>query len=225
MIQLTEFFLFYYYKNNRYILPIALYGLSIYFVYGAGNIPLADGYSLTSVFLFIFSVWTGYSFIELEEITLQKLTVLHYKGKVKRYYIAKVAAAWLVSLIIILFNLSIPFLGTSIFDLKTLVSAFVAQNSIALLGIVTAMFFNIKVVKDKSIALIGTFIVIVISLAFKSIYDRLPSKLGWVLFGFPPISFSLDLINKFNFTNLLVPYIYFIITLICCLKIIEKNSF
>lgn len=225
MRALVAFHLFYYFKRNQFIIPLAVYAFFQYIIYGSGKIPNIEGYTLTCIIVFIFGVWTGFSLLNSENSTLQKLFVLHNRNNVVGYYISIIIAAMILCITLVMFNIFLPILLYKETDIKLTGISLIAQFAASINGVVSSLFFCNRIIKDKALGIIGIVGFSIISLSVPTITSTLPVYLSSFVYSLLPVWVSIHVISNFTLKGLLLPYTYFIVLMIVWTWIMKKKLF
>ncbi|QMV41580.1 hypothetical protein [Cohnella cholangitidis] len=211
------FSLRYYTRSYRYVAPLLIFGLSLYFIYSVVPNPVMPSYSFTATLLFVVSAWLSFSYIDVEDETQQQITVMHI-GNLSKYYISK-----LLVMVIIVSALSIMCVLYPIaFDkfvrqpnAAEIVVSIISHVSLSLLGMSVSLLFTNKLVQKLGYAILGLFMVIALSLAGAGIESALPEAVRPMAWVIPPISHTMEMLNHYEEAtygeitiSLLAPLIY-----------------
>ncbi|MBT2286869.1 hypothetical protein J7E78_25435 [Paenibacillus polymyxa] len=225
MNALIRFNIYYYFKTNRYLVPFVLHFIFLYFIYGSGNIPLQEGYILTTISIFLCSFFIGFVIIDSEPVVIQKLFVLHYRIRLKKFYLTKILTVGLIASLLIVLNILCPIFLFGNFQADVMITALGIQISTAISGGVLAMFLSKKMISDRILAIIFAFVIVVLSLSATGIRNMLPDYLHFILYLLPPVHLSIKAITEPNLSDVFFPCIYAIVITTIWINIISKRSF
>ncbi len=234
MISMMAFSFRYYLRSYRYIAPILIYALSLYFIYSVVPNPVMPSYSLTSSLLFLISVWLGFGFIDVEDETQQVISVLHL-GNVTKYYLSKIYILLLITSVMSVITTCYPIIFDK-FNKQPTISegliALVSHIALSLLGITISFLFTHKLIAKLSYAIIGLFLVVAVTMAGAGIENSLPTDYRLFARIIPPLSPIMDTLNNFETTTsseialaLFSPLLYSSILLWMFLKLMTKRLF
>lgn len=221
----------YYQRSYRYVAPLTLYLIAIFFLYGVVPNPVMDSYAITSTFLFFISAWFCYGFIDMEDETQQVITFLHARN-LTLLYTLKLLYMWLFTLPISIFSIVYPI----IFDkfeytpsFGQAVIAFGCHQIAALLGISIAAWFNQKLFRTSLLSFLGLCTILSISLGGQGIIEQTTPLLSWII---PPYRIILFLLSddpltnsKPNIVEIIYPVIYIALLIVSYLWVMTHRKF
>ncbi|WP_150275198.1 hypothetical protein [Paenibacillus tepidiphilus] len=194
MLQILLYYHRYYQRSYRYVPPLTVFLIAVFFLYGVIPNPVMDSYAVTATLLFLTAAWLCYVFIDLEDETQQIITFLH-SGKLMLLYASKLVYVWLFTLPLSVFVIVYPIIFDK-FDympgIGQALTAFACHQFAALLGISLAAWFNAKLFRTGLISFLGLCIVLAVSLGGQGIIDRTFPALFWII---PPYRIILYILN------------------------------
>ncbi|MBY0207123.1 MULTISPECIES: hypothetical protein [Paenibacillus] len=231
MLHILFYYHRYYQRSYRYVAPLTLYLIAVFFLYGVVPNPVMDSYAITSTFLFFVSAWFCYGFIDIEDETQQIITFLHSR-KLTLLYALKLLYIWLFTLPISTFAIIYPIIFDK-FDytpsFQQALIAFSCHQLSALLGISIAVWFNQKLFRTTRLSFFGLCTILSISLGGQGIIDQTTPIISWII---PPYRIILFILSDDNKTNNVLtpieiasPVIYITILILSFLLVMKNRKF
>ncbi|KEK24560.1 hypothetical protein [Bacillus gaemokensis] len=185
MIALIRYNFLDYTKSYKYVPPIAMYIVSLLFVYTYKPNPIVATYLETALTLYLLSAWITITLFHTEDPVQEQITLSHTK-KILALYIGKYVTVLLICSVLSLISVIYP-IAFQMFKEKITVSLFItgllAHISLSILGISIATLFTRNIIKKASTAWLSLSFVLLITIA--SI--RLKKEMPELLWFFPPI--------------------------------------
>lgn len=188
MKELIKYTLHDYLRSQKYFPPVSTFFVLILVFYTYTPNPIIDSYAVTALMLFAVSAWLCRSVLALDVPVQRQIMILHIQSS-HRYYISKVIAVWLISMILAVFAFVYPIVFHLFAEPVSLKIGLVsAANHILLatLGISIAAFFSKSIMESTVNAYGGLTLTIILSIAALGIYEALPSFLKYVVWLLPP---------------------------------------
>ncbi|WP_239619168.1 hypothetical protein [Cohnella mopanensis] len=207
----------YYLRSYRYVAPLLIFSLTLFFIYSIVPNPVMPSYSLTSTFLFVVSAWLAFGYIDVEDGTQQQITVMH-TGSLSKYYYGKLLVIVIIVNILSIICVLYPILFNK-FDrqpsLSEWVIALLSHSILSILGIALSILFTNKWVQKLSYAILGIFLAIALSLAGAGIENSSPHSIKALSWLIPPVFRTMDMLNNYEETaysgvvvSLISPLVY-----------------
>lgn len=204
-------------RSHKYFPPVSTFFVLILVFYAYKPNPIVDSYAITALFLFVVSAWLCMSVLSLDSSVQKQLMILHLRNSY-RYYLAKLFAVWLITLLLAVF----AFLYPIIFDMfSSSVSFAVGFVSVvnyilsAALGICIASFFS-KVMMENTInAYGGLALTVMLSIASLGIENALPESIKYITWIIPPATVTQQPLFQWSTENLsslsYIPFLWIMI--------------
>ena len=183
-----------YLKSNKLVMPISALMIFLFFLYkqiSAEPVDVIGSFTLSMVCLFFLMTWIGLTYNDIENPVSEQLLILKVRSE-KRYYLSRnlflIIIGIIMSIITVLFpviqNLLINFQVLSIIDvlLGLLLHCFVAFT-----GSMTGAFLHPRIMKDRKLAVVLTFLMALMGVIKISINVKIPIT-RYITWVFPPIS-------------------------------------
>lgn len=202
---LMKYMLASYTRSYRYFAPLAFTIISVLLIYSYRPNPVLDSYAVTASLLFIGSAWLGMNFLNHDQGRQSMLLIIH-AGSPRRYYAAQYGAAAIIGFLMCVFAVVYPaafrMFGEPV-SAPVLALALAGHFSLSLIGISLSLFFQPGWIENQGRAAGGLIILIILSLAGKSLVDSLPAFYGFIPYVLPPVSVMIDvLMNARELTTL-----------------------
>lgn len=224
----------YYVRSYRYVAPLLLFGLILFFIYSVVPNPVMPSYSLTSTVMFVIAAWLGFGYVDAEDDAQQLITAMHV-GSATRYYLSKLMVLILLTFILSLICVIYPIAFDKFVkqpSLREFVVASLSHGVLSLLGISISVLFTNKLVRKLSYAILGIFLVIALSLAGAGIEKALPHSVSGLTWLLPPLFRTMDMLNQFEkastsviLSSLVAPLFYSGILIWLFLAMMKKRLF
>lgn len=179
--------------------------------------PIIDSYSFTALSLFFISALLCVSVFSTESSVQKNVTLIH-TGSAPKYYLSKLLSVWLICFILALFTFLYPIIfGMFGESITLLVGVFALINHLLLatLGICVGSFFTREFMKNSINAIGGLWFVLLLSIPYDSLAERLPVLARPILWILPPSIHTITILESWNGTtvdfNFLLPFIWIII--------------
>ncbi|WJE52183.1 ABC transporter permease [Bacillus cereus] len=186
MITLIRYNFLDYTKSYKYVPPIAMYIVSLLFVYAYKPNPIVATYLETALTLYLLSAWITITLFHTEDPVQEQITLSHTKN-IRTLYLGKYVTALLISSVLSLISVIYP-IAFHMFNEKMTVALFITgiltHISLSTLGISIATLFTRNIIKKASTAWLSLSFVLLITIA--SI--RLKKDMPELLWFFPPIN-------------------------------------
>ncbi|MBY0599892.1 hypothetical protein [Bacillus bingmayongensis] len=186
MLALIRYNFLDYTKSYKYVPPIAMYIVSLLFVYAYKPNPIVTTYLETSLILYLLSAWITITLFHTEDPVQEQITLSHTKN-IWTLYLGKYVTVLLICSILSLISVIYP-IAFQMFNEKMTVSLFItgilAHFSLSILSISIATLFTRNIIRKASTAWLSLSFVLLITIA--SI--RLKKDMPELLWFFPPIN-------------------------------------
>lgn len=186
MIALIRYNFLDYTKSYKYVPPIAMYIVSLLFVYSYTPNPIVATYLETALTLYLLSAWITITLFHTEDPVQEQMTLSHTKN-IWTLYLGKYVTVLLICSILSLISVIYPIVF-HMFNEKMTVSLFItgllSHFSLSILGISIATLFTRNIIKKASTAWLSLSFVLLITIASIRLKKEMPELL-WV---FPPIN-------------------------------------
>lgn len=206
-----------YLRSHKYFPPISTFIILIFVYYSYTQNPVIDSYAISALIVYIISAWLCMSVLSLDSPVQRQVMILHLGGR-NRYYLSKLIAVWIISLILILYAFIYPIIFGMFEEPVTLKIGLVSIMNLvflSILGISVASLFS-KVITESAVNSYGGLsLAIVISLAALGIYDALPLYLKNITWIIPPAASTQPILFNWNGESILdlslFPFLWIII--------------
>lgn len=214
MRSLVKYILHEYYRSNRYFPLLAIFILVIFISYSYKPNPIISSYSVTALSMFFISALLCVSVFSTETPVQKNVTLIH-TGSVPLYYLSKLLSVWFISFVLVLFAFLYPIiLGIFGESITLLVSLFALMNHLLLatLGICVGCFFTKEFMKSSINAIGGLWLVLLLSVPFDSLTEKLPDLVRPILWILPPSVHTITTLEGWDRTtvdfNFLLPFFW-----------------
>lgn len=226
MFALIRYHFLDYTKSYKYIPPIAMYCISLLFVYTYKPIPIVPTYLETALALYLLSAWITITIFHTEDPVQEQITISH-TNNISALYVGKYITALLICTVLSFISIIYPII-LQMFNEKMTASlflvGFLAHMSFSILGTSIATLFTRNIIQKASTAWLSLTFILLMTIA--SI--RLKKEVLWFL---PPVESFLMLGQyKYNIlthtlwlTAWAIVYSFLLLTLFLCL--IRKKRF
>lgn len=102
MKEVIKYSLHDYIRSHKYFPPVSTFIVLIAVFYTYKPNPIVDSYAITALFLFVISAWLCMSVLSLDSPVQRQLLILNLRSGY-RYYLAKLAAVGLITLLLAVF--------------------------------------------------------------------------------------------------------------------------
>lgn len=185
-----------YTRSYRYFAPLAFTIISVMLIYSYRPNPIMDSYAETAALLFIGSAWLGMNFLNHDQGRQSMLLIIH-AGSPRRYYAAQYGAAAIIGFMLCIFAVVYPV----VFDMfgepmsaPILALGFAGHFGLSLIGISLSLFFQPGWIENQGRAAGCLIILIILSLAGKSLVQSLPAFYSFIPYVLPPVSVMVDVL-------------------------------
>lgn len=233
MIAILSFLHTFFIRSYRFGPPTFIYLGGIVFIYTVVPNPVMGSYAFSTAFLFIIASVLCYSIMDMETSNQESVTMLH-AGSLVKLYCAKLLYGWLYCIPLALFAVIYPAIFHK-FDrnpyIEELIMSLVYHMVIAFLGVALACWFSSKFIRSRLYAFLMLTLVIVITLSVQGIEERLPEGLLPIVFLFPSLNTTLQVLFHYETALWLdkllaacIPFIYSSILVIIYLLIMNRRK-
>ncbi|MBJ7983282.1 ABC transporter permease [Bacillus cereus] len=182
MFALIRYHFLDYTKSYKYIPPIAMYCISLLFVYTYKPTPIVPIYLETTLALYLLSAWITITIFHTEDPVQEQITISH-TNNISALYVGKYITALLICTVLSFISIIYPII-LQMFNEKMTASlflvGFLAHMSFSILGISIATLFTRNIIQKASTAWLSLTFILLMTIA--SIHFK--TELLWVL---PPI--------------------------------------
>lgn len=175
-----------YTKSYKYVPPIALYMISLLFIYTYESIPIVPTYLETALALYLLSAWITITLFHTEDPVQEQITLSHTKN-IHTLYLGKYGTALLICSVLSLVSVFYPIVFDKFRDSMTvslLLFSILTHMSLSILGISIATLFTRNIIQKASTAWLSLSLVLLITIASIHLKEEIPALL-WFL---PPIN-------------------------------------
>ncbi|EMA6344680.1 ABC transporter permease [Bacillus cytotoxicus] len=186
MIALIRYNILDYTKSYKYVPPIAIYIVSLLFVYTYKPNPIVSTYLETALMLYLLAAWITITLFHTEDPVQEQITLSHTKN-IQTLYLGKYGTALLICSILSLISVIYPIAFQMFKEKMTLslfITGFLAHFSLSILGVSIATLFTRNIIKKASTAWLSLSFVLLITIASIRLKKEWPELL-WI---FPPIN-------------------------------------
>ncbi|MBE5104702.1 ABC transporter permease [Bacillus thuringiensis] len=182
MFALIRYHFLDYTKSYKYVPPIAMYFVSLLFVYTYKPTPIVPTYLETALALYLLSAWITVTIFHTEDPVQEQITISH-TNNISALYVGKYITALLIGTVLSFISVIYPIL-LQMFSEKMTASlflvGFLAHISLSILGVSIATLFTRNIIQKTSTAWLSLTFILLITIASV----RLKKELLWF---FPPI--------------------------------------
>ncbi|MEI4619538.1 ABC transporter permease [Bacillus pfraonensis] len=186
MLALIRYNFLDYTKSYKYVPPIAMYIVSLLFVYTYKPNPIVATYLETALTLYLLSAWITITLFHTEDSVQEQITLSHTKD-IQTLYLGKYVTVLLICVVLSLISVIYPIAFQMFNEKMTLslfITGFLSHFSLSILGISIAILFTRNIIKKASTAWLSLSFVLLITIA--SI--RLKKDMPELLWFFPLIN-------------------------------------
>jgi len=187
-------------RSYRYGPASFVFVAGICFVFMVVPNPVMDSYAFSTTFLFIVTSVLCYSFIDLESVSQESITLLHC-GSIVKLYIAKLLYCWLFTLPLALFAVLYPFIFNKFNReplLEELIMAFLYHILSSWLAVVITCWFSKKFIQSRFMSFLSLGLLLAMTLAAKGIQSELPQALSKATIIIPPLQMTVNLLSTYE---------------------------
>ncbi|EOP49739.1 ABC transporter permease [Bacillus cereus VDM053] len=196
MFALIRYHFLDYTKSYKYIPPIAMYCISLLFVYTYKPTPIVPTYLETALALYLLSAWITVTIFHTEDPVQEQITISH-TNNISALYVGKYITALLICTVLSFISVIYPII-LQMFNEKMTASlflvGFLAHMSLSILGISIATLFTRNIIQKASTACLSLTFILLMTIA--SI--RLKKELLWFL---PPVE-SFIMLGQYKYNIL-----------------------
>jgi hypothetical protein len=189
-----------YVRSYRYIGPMLVFGLALFFIYNVVPNPVMPSYSLTAALLFLIASWLGFGYVDAQDETQHMIGMLHAGGRT-RYDIGRTAVMVVWTAVMSVITVVYPILLGK-FDrdpsIGEALSSLLGHAGMGMLGIAVSCLFTYRLISKLSYAIIGLMLVSALSLAAGGIAEALPGSLAWLSWLLPPVFPLIDAFDRYE---------------------------
>ncbi|HDR7592847.1 TPA: ABC transporter permease [Bacillus mycoides] len=176
--------------------PIAMYCISLLFVYTYKPTPIVPTYLETALALYLLSAWITVTIFHTEDPVQEQITISH-TNNISALYVGKYITALLICTVLSFISVIYPII-LQMFNEKMTASlflvGFLAHMSLSILGISIATIFTRNIIQKASTAWLSLTFILLMTIA--SI--RLKKELLWFL---PPVE-SFIMLGQYKYNIL-----------------------
>ena len=177
-----------YVRSLKFIPPLVIFFAWVFILYAYKGVPILSSYAVSSITMYLIMTWITMSIFTLDDESEKHILITHLRRK-RSYLFGK----WLTILVIIipllLFAVFFPIITDSFnkeMSLKLYIFTFYSHLVFAIFGILVGTLFSSTKLATKKYAWLSSVLIIVISLASKSIIEMMTFS-KWILWIFPPV--------------------------------------
>ncbi|CUB11055.1 hypothetical protein BN2127_JRS1_02841 [Bacillus cereus] len=182
MFALIRYHFLDYTKSYKYVPPIAMYFMSLLFVYAYKPTPIVPTYLETALALYLLSAWITVTIFHTEDPVQEQITISH-TNNISALYVGKYITALLICTVLSFISVIYPII-LQMFNEKMTASlflvGFLSHMSFSILGISIATLFTRNTIQKAGTAWLSLTFILLITIA--SI--RFKKELLWFL---PPV--------------------------------------
>ncbi|WP_459503298.1 ABC transporter permease [Bacillus sp. C1] len=185
MIALIRYNFLDYTKSYKYVPPIAMYIVSLLFVYAYKPNPIVATYLETALTLYLLSAWITITLFHTENPVQEQITLSHTKNSTTLYF-SKYVTALLICIVLSLISVTYPIAFQMFKENMTaerFITGLLAHFSLSILGISIATLFTRNIIQKASTSWLSLSFILLITIASVRLKKDMPELL-WV---FPPI--------------------------------------
>ncbi|GAA0350131.1 hypothetical protein [Oceanobacillus sp. FSL W7-1293] len=204
MKEVIKYSLHDYIRSHKYFPPVSTFIVLIAVFYTYKPNPIVDSYAITALFLFVISAWLCMSVLSLDSPVQRQLLILNLRSGY-RYYLAKLAAVGLITLLLAVFAFFYPIIFHLFSDSVSMTVGFVSIVNhilLAALGICIAAFFSSVMMESAINAYGGLALTVILSIAALGIENALPASLKYMTWIIPPATITQQPLFQWEEENL-----------------------
>ncbi len=167
MFALIRYHFLDYTKSYKYIPPIAMYFISLLFVYTYKPTPIVPTYLETALALYLLSAWITVTIFHTEDPVQEQITISH-TNNISALYVGKYITALLICTVLSFISVIYPII-LQMFNEKMTVSlfliGFLSHISFSILGISIATLFTRNIIQKAGTAWLSLTFILLITIA------------------------------------------------------------
>lgn len=167
MFALIRYHFLDYTKSYKYIPPIAMYCISLLFVYTYKPTPIVPTYLETALALYLLSAWITVTIFHTEDPVQEQITISH-TNNISALYVGKYITALLICTVLSFISVIYPII-LQMFNEKMTASlflvGFLAHMSLSILGISIATLFTRNIIQKASTAWLSLTFILLMTIA------------------------------------------------------------
>jgi len=237
--ELMKFHFVIFMKTNKIVMPVLLWIVFMGTAYSTMPLEIVSSFIVSLFFLYILMTCISLSYTDSVDVISEQVLIFKV-GNENRYYLSKVTFLIILGTIASLIGILFPLMKDIILDnrlfsraitIQDLGCAFILHVSAAILGIVTGMLFQPRIIKDRKKALLYTGLFVVMAMVKIQLVKEfsIAKFIAWI---FPPLA---DITNLFSgkkyfyFEDITKAIIYVgvysIVVIIINIYLLRKNKF
>ena len=175
-------------QSLKFIPPVVIFLAWIFILYAYRGVPILSSYAVSSISIYLIITWITMSIFTLDEESEKHILISHL-GKKLSYLFGKWLTILVVTIPLLLFAIFFPIITKSFngnMSIKLYAFAFYSHFVFVIFGILVGTLFSATKLATKKYAWLSAALIIVVSLASKSIIER-AMFFKWILWIFPPV--------------------------------------
>lgn len=195
LIELLKYHFDIYTKSNKFIMPLVAWLAFMFVSYSIIPVGVVPSCLVSMVCLFFIMVWVSISYTELVEPVSEQIVLLKVRND-NLYYFSKLLFLIILGLIFSILGILFPSVQNVINGFKLyirpitfydIIAAFILYFVTSSLGAVTGMLLQPRIIKDRKIAVVSTFMIALMGLANGFLNSNVPFT-RYITWVFPPLS-------------------------------------
>ncbi|MED4455039.1 hypothetical protein [Metabacillus fastidiosus] len=178
-----------YIRSLKIIPPLTVFITWVIILYFYENVPVLSSYAVTSITVYLVMTWVAMTVFSIEEESEKNILFVQLGSK-HRYICGKWIICVIIACIMIICAIIYPIIMGNFARDVTVVDILLSVYShffSAIFGITVGSFFSITSFAGKKYAWLLAVLVIVISISYEGLVEKL-SMLKWFLLVFPPVA-------------------------------------
>ncbi|MCH7323281.1 ABC transporter permease [Solibacillus sp. MA9] len=175
-------------RSLKFIPPVVIFFVWVFILYAYKNVPILSSYAASSIAMYLIMTWITMAIFTMDEESEKHILISHLKRKVS-YLFGKWLTILVVMIPLLLFAIFFPIITESFkgnMSIKLYAYAFYSHLVFMSFGILVGTLFSATKISTKKYAWLSSVLIIVVSLASKSIIE-ISLFFKWILWVFPPV--------------------------------------
>ncbi|WP_078552907.1 hypothetical protein [Bacillus alkalicellulosilyticus] len=184
-------------RSLKFIPPVIIFCAWVFILYAYKNVPILSSYAITSIVMYLVMTWVTMSIFTLDEESEKHILFSHLRKKLN-YLIGKWITILIIMIPLLLFAVFYPIFTGSFngsMSLKLYIITFYSHLVFMAFGILVGTLFSATTLATKKYTWVSSVLIIVISLASKSIIEMM-TLFSLILWVFPPVFKVIDYMNE-----------------------------
>lgn len=222
-----------YIRSLKFIPPVVLFFIWVFILYAYKNVPILSSYGASTIAMYLIMTWITMSIFTLDEESEKHILISHLNRK-QNYLIGKWLTILLIMIPLLLIAIFFPIISDSFkgnMSFHLYAYAIYSHLTFTAFGMLVGTLFSATKLATKKYAWLSSALIIVVSLASKSIIE-ISVLFKWILWIFPPVFKVVEymegedqvLINNALIMDIVFVFIYILIGAVMLVSLFMKKE-